>query len=120
MKLYNISSEHVTTHRAGWNNIIDQLINSAQSDIGLVDFVDKYFNPWMNLSKNMICNDITYNFKNKDAYYHRLDSFKHDISIYYDKYNIFHAIKWYPENNEFIFFDGCLYSDLIEKYNIEK
>ena len=44
-----------------------------------------------------------YNLKNKDAYYHISDHFKNDIFIHYDNYNIYHAIKRYPEYNVFNF-----------------
>jgi hypothetical protein len=119
MKIQNIDNIHLYTHRYGWYKIINELSNYINSDIILVDFMDKYFNLWFDLPKEIYCEGIKYLFYNKDAYYINTDINKNDVFIYYDNINIYHVIKWYPEYNEFKKVKGILLQNLIKKYNID-
>ena len=40
MKLYNINYDHVITHRVGWDNLINKVIENIDCDIGIVDFIE--------------------------------------------------------------------------------
>ena len=75
MKLYNINHDHVTSHRIGWDNTIEQTIEKTienmDFNIGLIDFIDKYFDPWLHVPKIIICENIKYHCINKDAYYYK-------------------------------------------------
>ena len=117
MRIINIDNHHLLTHRYGWYKIMQELVNTVESDICLVDFMDKYFNLWFEQPINIVCkNDIIYNkadeqcenfcFHIKDAYYHINDIGKNDVFIYEDRLNIYHMIKWYPEYNEFKLMKG--------------
>ena len=108
MKILNINNNHVSTHRYSWNKIIAELSNNINSDIILVDFMDKYFNLWFELPKHIICNNNKYSFINKDIYYHINDPLKNDVFIHYNELDIYTIMKWYPEYNEFKIMRGEL------------
>lgn len=118
MKIINVDNEYLQSHRYGWYNIINYIKNNIDTDILLIDYVDKYFNAWLELPKEIICDNKVYHFQNKDAYYHVNDKDKNDIFIYYDSINIYHFIKWYPEYNEFKILYGEVIQNMIKKYNI--
>lgn len=120
MKLYNINNEHLLTHRYGWYKIIETLIDRIDSDIILVDFMDKYFNLWFDKIKIIKCNNSIFYFYNKDVYYDIRDPEKNDVFIYYDKLNLYHIIKWFSESNEFKILDGEIINNFKKKYNINK
>lgn len=128
MILYNIDNDYLSSHRYGWHKIILQLETYIKtklptSDIILIDFMDKYFNLWFELPKIITCNNITYNFINKDAYYHINDNDKNDVFINIDEYNIYTILKWFPEYNEFKVLKGELIHNFKKKinvYNIDK
>jgi hypothetical protein len=63
--------------------------------------MDKYFNLWFELPKIIKCENETFHFINKDAYYHISDMDKDDIFIHTDEFNIYKILKWYPQYNEF-------------------
>ena len=55
MKVLNINNSYLNTQRFGWNKIINILQNSiSNDDIILIDFIDKYFNPWLYQEKIII------------------------------------------------------------------
>lgn len=119
MKILNINNNnHVNTHRYGWDKIIMELSNNIKSDIILIDFMDKYFNLWFELTKN-ICENKEYEFINKDAYYHNNDVDKNDVFIHYDELNMYNLIKWYPEYNEFKIMKGELLFNFTQNIIIE-
>ena len=115
MIIKNIDIEYLMSHRYGWHKIIDKLNENVNSNIILVDFMDKYFNLWFELPKIINHNNITYNFINKDAYYDINDNNKEDIFVYYDELNIYHVLKWYAEYNEFKLLKGYLINNLKKK-----
>ena len=102
MEIYNIDNEHLITHRYGWHKIILSLQEKIDVNIILVDFMDKYFNKWFDLNKDIICENKIYNFLNKDVYYKINDINLTDIFIYYDEFKLYYFIKWFEEYNEFI------------------
>ena len=51
MLIININNDYLLTHRYGWHKIMHELITCINSDIILVDFMDKYFNLWFELPK---------------------------------------------------------------------
>ena len=121
MKIVNITNEHLLSHRYGWHKIIYELSNNINSDIILVDFMDKYFNLWFEFKKQIKYNKFIYKlqnnnedtskefiFMNKDAYYHINDIEKSDVFIYTDKIGIYHIFKWYPEFNDFKLMKGAI------------
>lgn len=120
MELYNINNDHLLTHRNGWHKIMYELSKSINSNIILVDFMDKYFNLWFDINKPITHENTIINFTNKDAYYSINDSDKSDIFVYYDKYNIYYIYKWYNNINNFKLLRGELIINLIKKYNIRK
>ena len=117
MIIKNIDIEYLMSHRYGWHKIIEELNKTVNSNIILVDFMDKYFNLWFELPKIINYNNITYNFINKDVYYHINDNNKEDIFVYYDKFNLYHIFKWYSEYNEFKLLKGDLINNLKKKIN---
>lgn len=119
MKLISLNNNvHVKTLRYSWNYIIQTLIENTQSDICIVDFMDKYFNAWFSEQKNIVIDGQIYKFKISDAYEERESNDKSDIFIYYDKYGMYHMIKWYSEYNEFKFLRGKLLKDVVKKNDI--
>ena len=120
MKVLNINNSYLNTQRFGWNKIINILQNSiSNDDIILIDFIDKYFDPWLYQEKIIICNNIKYSFYNKDAYYDENDMYKNDIFVYKDNLNLKTVIKWFPEYNEFKILRGKLTINLKKKYTID-
>ena len=117
MEIYNIDNEHLMTHRYGWHNIILTLQTKINVNIVLVDFMDKYFNKWFELNKDIICENKLYKFINKDVYYKINDEKSSDIFIYYDEFQIYHIIKWYEEYNEFKMLYGELMLNYKKRYN---
>ena len=117
MIIVNTDNDHLFTHRYGWHKIVFELMNNVKSDIILVDFMDKYFNLWFELSKTIICKNNNYNFINKDAYYHIHDVDKNDVFIYTDNINLYHPLKWYPDHNEFKNMRGEIIQHFKKKIN---
>ncbi len=78
----------------------------------------KYFNSWLELPKDIACNNKDF-FLNKDANYNIDAPNKHDIVIYKHlkhEYNLTNIIKWYPEFNELKILRGVLKSKSINIY----
>jgi hypothetical protein len=121
MKICNLDNEYLFTHRYGWHKIINDLLLyvNSHSNIILVDFMDKYFNLWFEMTKTIDYDSKCYNFLNKDVYYHLYDINKSDAFIYYNEFNIYYIFKWFEQSNEFKILQGELKNKLIKKYNIE-
>lgn len=129
MLIYNINDEIFNTQRVGWNNIINTMINQLKENnyyynniknknIIIIDYVDKYFNLWLDMEKKIIYNDKIYYYLNKDAYYYIKDNCKEDVFVIKNDSSIFECIKWYSEYNEFKLLRGVIETDIIKKYNI--
>jgi hypothetical protein len=117
MIVINIDNDHLMTHRYGWHKIVFELLNTVNSDLILVDFMDKYFNLWFELPKNIMCQGNNLNFINKDAYYYIDDPEKNDVFIYTDNMNLYYPYKWYPEYNEFKLMKGEIIQHFKKKIN---
>lgn len=52
MKVFNINTKFTHTHRVGWNKIVEIISDNINYDINLIDFLDKYFNPWLDKKRN--------------------------------------------------------------------
>ena len=85
----------------------------------IVDYVDKYFNPWLYMKKEILYNGKIHEYTNKDAFYYIKDPDKNDVFIIHNHINVFECIKWYPEYNEFKMLRGITELDILKKYNIE-
>lgn len=118
MKFNNINTDYLKTHRYGWINIIKNLHeNCTDSDILLIDYMDKYFNKWLEEPKVILCDNVEYNFTNGDAHYYIRDKTRQDVFIHIDECNNNIFIKWYPNYNEFKILRGVLNKEIIPKYN---
>lgn len=131
MLIYNIDNDIYNTQRVGWNNIIHKMVNMLSENkdyydniknenIIIIDYVDKYFNPWLDMEKKIIYNNKIYSYLNKDAYYYTKDKYKEDVFIIKNDISIFECIKWYSEYNEFKLLRGVVETDIIKKYNIHE
>ena len=131
MIIYNLNTDISNSHRVGWNSLITKITNSINDNIDfktnaninqkiiLIDYVDKYFNSWLDMKKHILFDSILYIYSNKDTFFHINDKDKEDVFILKNNINIFECIKWYPEYNEFKKLRGVLKTDIVKKYNIK-
>lgn len=94
----------------GWNYISSEL-KKIETDIWMVDYVDKYFNLFFDVEKNIHIANNSIKKKVGDALYSILDDDKQDIFCINEnetENQVKKYARWYPEYNEFKVVRGLL------------
>jgi len=134
LNIKKIDNNFLNSQRHGWNNIIDAAQKTVKShnNVIFIDYMDKYFNLWFDLSKNIYCttNKKTYRVNIKDTLYYIGNNFN---KLPYERRSNFECknndddiflcenkfyVKWFSEFNEFKIIKGALDYEFKKKYDI--